>query len=246
MTEAVDFKDILAAIKAMEGGIEISCPTPDVFPFTAQKRREEEKRQEMLKILSEATPGQMIEGEGVYIGQWTFKDRSGKKINKIFNVFAAPEDLTDELERRTLFKYVEAVERVAALKNWHGFNGIKCAHDTAFYSALQDGSYHGEWVIPPCEVLSGRDAKGNRVEGSSVSECYDQGVFEGTFNLPLDTLVPNDFLMWYWSCSESRDKQFSVWAVKFAYLDECAFQKTKFNLSCRPIRLKEVQPSFEP
>ncbi len=33
---------------------------------------------------------------GIPIGTWAPRDRDGKSLGKIFNVFAAPQDLTDE------------------------------------------------------------------------------------------------------------------------------------------------------
>ncbi len=53
---------------------------------------------------------------GVYIGVWEPKDRTGKSLGKTFNIFAAPEDLTDDAGKKVLLTFNEAVQARGVLK----------------------------------------------------------------------------------------------------------------------------------
>lgn len=96
-------------------------------------------------------PGDLVPGQGIYLGQYTPKDRDGNSLSKTFNVFAAPEDLP---ERMT---YIGAVEYIAQLKNWHGHDGTNYATDKEFYDAVKNGSYNGGWIVPTYGILSHKD-----------------------------------------------------------------------------------------
>src|SRR5690606_25593004 len=61
--------------------------------------------------------GELVAGEGVYLGTYAPKDRDGISLSKTFNVFAAPEDLPG------VHQYVGAVAEISKLKNWHGHDG---------------------------------------------------------------------------------------------------------------------------
>ncbi len=51
--------------------------------------------------------GSTVSGQGVYLGQYKPQDRDGNSLGKVFNVFAAPQDLPDTM------KYVDAVKHIA-------------------------------------------------------------------------------------------------------------------------------------
>src|SRR5947208_2846954 len=95
--------------------------------------RVKEAAEAKAEILRNAEPGQMITGEGIFLGQY-------QSLGRIFNVFAAPEDLP------AMMKYVDAVKYIAELKGWNGFDGTNYATDKEFRQALKDGSYTGGWI----------------------------------------------------------------------------------------------------
>jgi hypothetical protein len=168
--------------------------------------------------------GQTIAGKGVYIGQWQPKDRSGNSLGKRFNVFAAPEDLTDESGKKALLTFKDTAERMMALGNWHGHDGGDFANDTAVYTALKNGSYNGEWFIPTRDLLS-----------DNLYSNKDQGDLKGSFATSGSGLD-----VWYWSCTERRDLQLGVWHVRFSDGNDGWLNRANGRLSCRPCRVEAL------
>ena len=150
--------------------------------------------------------GQRIGDKGVYVGIWKPKGGSGKK----FNVFAAPEDLTDASGKKALLTFKDAAKEVGRLRNWHGHDGGNYANDTAFYKALKKGIYNGEWVIPPLDILGGKDIDGNTVQRDNLYAHRNAGAFKRTFTTRSSG---SDHAHWYWSCTEGRDNPDTVLIV---------------------------------
>ena len=192
--------------------------------------RLKEAAEAKAKILKDAEPGQRIAGEGIFLGQYQSKD-----LGKIFNVFAAPEDLPDTM------KYVDAVKYIAELKGWHGFDGTNYATDKEFNQALKEGTYTGGWIIPTRELLIGTEAdgpsrigKGTVIQPDNLYDHRNKGAFKGTF-----TTAAN-YPQWYWSCMEHRDHPSDVWFADFSDGYEGWDNKDYYRLSCRPVRLVPV------
>lgn len=179
----------------------------------------------------------MIPGEGIFLGHYTPRDRDGHTLGKVFDVFAAPEDLTDESGVRAIFKYVEAVTRVTALKGWHGSDGGSYVSDTQLYAALKDGSYRGEWVIPPRDLLDGMDVDENQTQPDNLVAHRNKGAFSGTFTMAASG---SGYPSWYWSSTEKRDHPSYVYCVRLSYDHGDWDPKDGDRLSCRPVRLVEV------
>ena len=190
-------------------------------------------------VLEEYKSGQMIESQGIYLGQYKPKDRKGNSLSKVFNVFAAPQDLPETM------KYVDAVKHIAKLKNWNGFDGTNYPTDKEIYAALKDGSYKGGWIIPTRELLAGTEPdgesgirKGKVIQPDNLFEHQNKGVFKGTFK----TAAANgfDFPNWYWSSTEDHEFQSYVWAVRFSDGYVMLDSKDYGRSSCRPVRLVEA------
>jgi hypothetical protein len=173
--------------------------------------------------------GQLVAGQGVYIGQYAPKDRDGNSLGKIFNVFAAPQDLGGTE------KYVDAVKHVAQLKNWNGFDGTNYATDRELYKAIKDGSYNGGWIIPTRDLLSGKDVDGNKTQSGNLLAAKDAGALKDTFKTSSGS--GSDCPVWYLSSTEFRDYPSYVHIVRLSdgYAGWC--RKDDFRLSCRPVRL---------
>jgi len=176
--------------------------------------------------------------QGVYIGQYSPKDRDGRSLGKIFNVFAAPQDLPDTM------KYVDAVKHIAALNNWYGFDGTNYATDKELYQALDNGSYNGGWIIPTRDLLYGKDVNGNAIQPDNLYAYKDKGDLAGTFCVAASS--GSDYPDWYWwSSTEHRDDPSNVHIVRFSDGYEGWNPKDGYRLSCRPVRLvaASVAPS---
>jgi hypothetical protein len=195
--------------------------------------------QERARIAERAKIGQMIPGQGIYIGKWAPKDSSGKSLGKIFNIYAAPEDLTDDITgKKAVFTYNNTLKRLAALRNWHGHNGASYTTDKELLKALKDGSYKGGWFIPPLEALVGKDAKANKTQPDNLFAHKDNGALKNTFTTKGATGYT--YPEWYWSSTESPETQGAVKAADFSRGTHTGYYKDILHLSCRPVRLVEV------
>ena len=193
------------------------------------------------EAIANAKPGQLVSGQGVYIGKYQPKDREGNSLGKIFNAFASPEDLTNKSGKKATFIYVDAVKRIAELKDWNGFDGTNYATDKELYKALKDGSYTGGWIIPPRELLSGTDVDGEKdVQKDNLYAHKDKGSFKGTFTTAA-ARGGSVFFQWYWSCTKDRGHPSGVWNADFSDGFEDWHHKD-IRLSCRPVLLVEVKP----
>lgn len=185
-------------------------------------------------------PGRMVPGQGIFLGEWEPKDRNGNSLKKLFNVFAAPQDLKDASGRKLTLTYNEAVERVAGLKNWQGHDGGRFKNDAAVYSALRNGTYKGEWFIPSRDLLDGRTSKGAR-QPDNLHAHRDKGAFAGTLTTPATRqgLIHYGF---YWSCTELRLEDLPIMVAGINILDgQTDFQmKDTSRLNCRPVRVVEI------
>lgn len=182
--------------------------------------------------------------EGIYIGQWEPKDKTGKSLGKVFNVFAAPEDLqAPDNESHILPTYFwEIRRRLNKLKNWHGFDGVSYANERELHAALVDGSYKGEWTIPTIELIYGKDIDGNLVQPDNLYTHKDKGDLKGTF-APGGVYNDDD---WYWSCTEDCNYQSMKWASKL-HDGHASSLAQEFNyLNCRPVRFVEIKKPSSP
>ena len=166
--------------------------------------------------------------DGVYIGQYAPKDRDGNSFGRIFNVFAAPEDLGGTET------YVDAVKHISQLKNWNGFDGTDYATDKELYKALKDNSYKGGWIIPTRDLLSGEDVDGNDTQSGNLLAAFNKGVLKG---IKTEYASGSGYPDWYWSSTEDRDYPSGVLGVRLSDGFECWSRKVNFRLSVRPVRL---------
>lgn len=174
----------------------------------------------------EPHPGEMIAGEGIFLGKYKPRDRDGNSLGKIFNVFAAPEDLGGAE------KYVDTVKHIAALKNWHGHDGTNYATDKELYQALKNGGYNGGWIIPTRPLLSGRNVNDIIIQPDNLYAHKDKGALAETFKT-----AASDSSRCYWSSTEDRDYTSHVYAIRFSDGHEGRDLEDYFLFSCRPVRL---------
>lgn len=231
---------INSAISRLKGRVPISEEKPsalaDAFPISAAATAAAKAEEEGLNNLE---CGALVPKQGVFLGQWNPHDKDGQSLGKVFNVFAAPTDLTDNKDRKTASTYTDTVDRIAELKNWHGFDGGTYAHDRALYEALQNGSYKGEWVIPTLDLLCGLNTKGDQiVQPYNLYRHIETGAFKGTFKK--QPVAGSGIADWYWSCTESHSNPATVWNFRFWNGHRDCNEKNVLMLSCRPVRFVEI------
>lgn len=171
--------------------------------------------------------GEFIQGKGIFCGTWMPVDRQGNSLGKIFNLFAAPEDLG------ALYDFNDAMAQVSRLKNWHGRNGFNHnvkgkTPDQALYDALLDGSYNGEWFLPPKEVLND-------------NLFVNKNKF-GLVNAFRAISKDSDTAHWYWSCTEHKDLEAHAWNQNFLNGDIDWPPKDIDKLSVRCVRAEPIMP----
>ena len=180
-------------------------------------------------------PGDLMEGQGIYVGKWVYK-----KLGLIFNLFAAPQDLTDEMGKKTVFTFRDASQRVSELKQWHGHDGVFFDNEQALLNTLEEGNYKGEWFIPTYEMLAGKDADGNKTSPDNLYTHRDKRAFKGTFTT---SRVSNDsgYSECYWSSTDVQGRPSNRYVLDFSEGYEDFFIKINIAFSCRPVRLVPVQ-----
>lgn len=181
--------------------------------------------------------GQTIEGKGIYMGVYAPKDESGQILGKIFAVYAAPEDLTDESGKRLVATFQDHAKRMTALKGWHGHDGFDSANDAAIYQGLADGSAVGKWFIPTKELLTGTNQNGKPVQADNLLAHKDR---LGEITTSRNGCGDYDYPNYYVSSTEYGDDSRDVWCARPADGLEVWNSKDFYRMSCRPVRVEAL------
>ena len=174
------------------------------------------------------------------MGVWKPKDHDGNSLNKIFAVYAAPEDLKTPDGFNMLLQFKNMVREVAHLHSWHGANGGNYANDAMHYRALADRTGIGKWFIPPRELLHGFDIDGKHVREENLLDLRNAVAFRGTFVTDGKNHSDRSYPAWYWSSSEHRDYQSNVWTARFTDGYSHWSNKDYNHLSVRPCRVEAL------
>lgn len=171
--------EVLAAIAAVKGHEPVQ-PVPasaaDVCPIAAAVVQQQERRKAaqvtaQRKALDEKV-GQQMGTDGIFMGQVTL-------LGRTFNVFAAPQDLTNEAGQVVDFKVGEAQARLATLTDFNGHDGTNFKDDQEFMDALENSTYDGGWVIPPRLLLVGTDNAGSAAQPANIVTCAQKDKLPG-------------------------------------------------------------------
>lgn len=217
----------------------------NVMHRTARKRQEELNGMSVGQRFSVTESGlerydlgRLIEGRGIYVGTWQPKDKQGNTLGKTFNIFAMPEDLPNTMKPldSTTMRYKTATELVSWERGKHGDFGGRYVNDEVLYEALKNGDYKGEWIVPPRELLTGRDGAGNIVAPDNIFAHKDKGAFRGSFNTGAST--EKETPSFYWSSAADGSGQ--AQAVRLSDGKEALLSEETY-ISCRPVRL-ELKP----
>jgi len=194
---------------------------------TALARKEKEQPPEPKKPafdLSKLEIGQVVEGKGVYVGKHEITSKGGLK--KIFDLYAAPEDLTDANDKKLVATYNDSVRTLNEKKFWHGYNGECFENHKELEEALASDTYQGGWFIPAREIVK-----------THLYQNKDTGDLKGTFT----DKSGSGNAHWYWSCTEHREAASYVSGLDFTDGDDDWVHKGAHELSTRPVRA-ELRP----
>ena len=165
--------------------------------------------------------GAKVAGQGIYLGEWSPKDRTGKSLGKIFNLFAAPKDISKKDGTSRLMNFNEAAEYVSALHDGAGFK-----NDAELYAALKNNCYNGGWFIPTQDILTDRLYNNRKQKSLNKSLSIKwSGI---------------DSAHWYWSCTEPAYFRDCAFMVNFNNGHHNWNLKTSLRISVRLVRAVEL------
>jgi hypothetical protein len=184
--------------------------------------------------------GQLVEGKGIYMGEWKPTDSNDRSLNKTFDLYAAPEDIRQDNGDNLLMTFNNAVRHVAGLQNWHGHNGGDFKNEKDVMKAVRNNpGALGSWFIPTKEMLHGRNTNGDRVQSDNLYAHRERMPSGGEF-VTINNGSGN--ARWYWSCTEHPDVSSIVCDVNFTDGDGDWDGKDNYKLSTRSVRA-ELRPS---
>ncbi len=173
--------------------------TPPVMPRPVAEQPVQEETQVPPQPATGPQIGQTVGDKGVFIGTWEPRDKKGKSLGKVFNVYAAPEDLKDDDDEKLMLTFNDAAKRVASLKDFHGHDGGDYASDDALLKALRKDTYNGEWFIPPLEIMATKDPAGEFNKLGILTVARNTGDLADTFEKVAG--VPTSQM--YWTSTET-------------------------------------------
>jgi|GEM_PF-2475762 len=162
-------------------------------------------------VLRDVSLGESVPGKGVYLGVWEPKDNSGRTLGKIFDIYAAPEDLRKG-SGNLLLTFNNAVKHVASLRNFHSHDGGNFRNEKAILDAVRRNPASLEkWFIPTKELLDGKTSGGNKIQPANLYDSREKGSFKNTFI----TKSGSGNARCYWSATEPAGFPSHVCVVDF-------------------------------
>lgn len=180
--------------------------------------------------------GERVDGKGIYFGTWSPRDTNGQRLNQIFDVYAAPQDLTDKKGKKLLMNFDAASKYVSGLQDWHGHNGSGLQTEQAIHESIRARNFEelGKWFIPPIDLINGQNGKGRNVSLHNLKKYKDHGALKGSFTI-LSSSSNNS--KWYFSSTGYDNYDF---AVRCAIIPDGTkaswLTKDSFELSTRLVR----------
>ncbi len=173
--------------------------------------------------------GTLVPGKGIFAGPW--QPAGGLWHGRPAQLFAAPQDLVNASGQQH-FKFHEAAIEVARLQNWHGHDGAP--REDFIFEEIVNGTYRGQWFIPPMIFLSGIDRDHRPVFDYSLYKNKAVGAFAGTFATGSKPYS-------YWSSTLSSHG--SVQSTDFSDRPDDpshihVWSAPDFSYRCRPVRLE--------
>lgn len=178
--------------------------------------------------------GQLVEGKGIYVGIWEPTDNLNKTLGKVFDLYAAPEDISNNSGNNLLMTFNDAVRHVAGQRNWHGHDGNNFANEKAVTQAVRTNpDLLAKWFIPTKEILHGKNAQGTKVQPNNLYDHRTKMPRGAEF---VTNASGSGFARWYWSLTERPDDSSFVYIVSFTDGDDGWDAMDYYKLSVRPVR----------
>ena len=181
--------------------------------------------------------GQLVEGKGIYFGVQEITTKGG--LTQTFDLYAAPEDLTDAQDEKLVTTYNKAVIALNEKEDWHGHHGECFENSKELEKALVNGTYKGGWFIPTKEILHGRNRNGDEVQSDNLYNHREKMPGGSEF---ITTDNGSGHARWYWSSTERLVGSSRVYDVDFTDGYDGCDHKGLYLLSTRPVRA-ELRPS---
>jgi hypothetical protein len=195
---------------------------------------------QVFKLPDNIAIGDTVAGQGIYFGIFEPRDiQYGLRLNKRYYEFAAPTDLNPGYQSDGYPKYNQTVEQVAGLEDYHGHCGMHCESAMHLYRVFDDDTYNGAGVIPPSEVLSGRNAHGNIVHADSLYRAKDKGMFATSSQFVTHPAAGSDAST-YFSCTEDMNGIDAVFVCEFGGAFTYSAPKSRQRANCRVVRFVPV------
>ena len=175
--------------------------------------------------------GQMVEGKGIYFGVQEITTEGG--LTQTFDLYAAPEDLTDAQDEKLVTTYNKAVIALNEKEDWHGHHGECFKNSEELEKALVNGTYKGGWFIPTKEMVHGKDAQRKKVQANNLYDHREKMPSGSEF---ITTASGSALAHWYWSSTEHPVNSSLVYVVDFTDGGDGWDGKDYFKLSTRPVR----------
>ncbi len=178
--------------------------------------------------------GKFYKNKGIYQGVWEPTDDK----SKIFNLYAAPEDLKSINGKNLLLTFNKAAYYLSRLRNWHGHGGsdLKSAEDIK-QAVLNNPEKLSDWFIPPLKLLSGQNTEGKKIQNTNL---YDKKE-EMPENSKFVTIQNLNRTHLYWSCTKHKEHMLGMYAFNFADGIPVEGKKHISKFSTRPVRA-ELRP----
>ncbi|MDD9900568.1 MAG: hypothetical protein OXT65_06280 [Alphaproteobacteria bacterium] len=172
------------------------------------------RKKQPMPYLTERDIGAYVEGEGVYMGTWT----PDCCLGRVFNVFAAPEDLKTPDYKGLNLEFSVAAIHVGKVKDFWGYDGSSYMNDKELCVDMNNGGYDGEWFIPPMALLESNE-NGSRI----LDDFYSSTAVKGTLTE-----------RWYWTSTDDGSTN-DAWNVNF-FEKRALYDDKSQNLSIRLFR----------
>jgi hypothetical protein len=234
MTQRAVSSAVQELLESVSNAEDIESVLPVSASVAMENRKKEAARQARIAVELNGREeplhliGELIRDQGVFVGRYIQNDKAAGLL-RAFNIFAAPQDLTDDAGQEQTYTYKEAVARVAGLQSWKGHDGTHYKNAKKFYKALKDGSYKGGWIVPPGEIIV------------RVLHAKDAGALNDTFMKAAanhDSFPPR--YPWNYLTSSVREEDGVISTLNFRSRSYGFDDKDGNRSSCRPVRLVPV------
>lgn len=152
--------------------------------------------------------------KGIHLGQWR-----PETLTRTFNIFVSPEALCE-------ITFTQAKKEILKMNPHTDLEDADFANEERILLRLKEGRYNGEWVIPPRELIDGRNRSGDFKQEDNLLRFFELGILN----------LENGY---FWSSTWKGGKIYNLRLgdIKRVDLDP----PDAHNLNTIPVRFEEAQ-----